>query len=167
MGRFLACVIESGRCGDVDLSGITCGAVLDWPKAIHDGNGRAVFVVPQSVRDDQLTALSSIFTGELKGMPWEILGSTYSVAGLVRGEVEISGEGIESQVRVPGVVEATGHSFKNPVTGEPHQVAIALNEGFIWTRGECGQGSFKVDTEDIHFDFKDTNWIHYNFDWSN
>ena len=31
--------ITSGRCGDVDLSGIDAVALLDWPKAIHDGNG--------------------------------------------------------------------------------------------------------------------------------
>ena len=39
-------VIDEGRCGDVDLSGVTAVAIIDWPRAIHDGGGRAVFVVP-------------------------------------------------------------------------------------------------------------------------
>src|SRR4051812_47625641 len=36
---FVANRIEEGHCGDVDLSGLTVAAVLDWPKAIHDGGG--------------------------------------------------------------------------------------------------------------------------------
>ena len=54
-------------------------AIIDWPKAIHDGNGRAVFVVPPEVTEEQLGCLAQIFTGQLGGMPWEILGTTFEV----------------------------------------------------------------------------------------
>ena len=63
--------------------------------------------------------------------------------------------------------EAKGTSLKNPVTGEDHQVAIALDTGFIWSRGECGQGTFRVEAEGITLDFSDSNWIYYDFDWTN
>lgn len=66
---FVGNVIKEGKCGDVDLSGLTCAAVFDWPKAIHDGNGKAVFIVPTNIRDEQLDALAKIFTGQLKGCP--------------------------------------------------------------------------------------------------
>ena len=46
---FVGNVIEDGRCGDVDLSGIAAIAVIDWPHAIHDGGGRAVFIVPPRI----------------------------------------------------------------------------------------------------------------------
>jgi hypothetical protein len=163
----VGCVISEGRCGDIDLSGITCAAVIDWPKAIHDGNGKVVFVVPTDIKDDQLDAMAKIFTGSLKGMPWEILGTTYSVAGVVKADLNVHPKGIESSIEFPGVVNAVGTSFKNPVTGEPHQAAISLNDGFIWKLGECGVGSFKVDAGDLHLDYHDTNWILYDFDWSN
>jgi hypothetical protein len=159
--------ITEGTCGDVDLSGVTVLAIIDWPKAIHDGNGRAVFVVPSEVSDEQLDALARIYTGQLGGMPWEILGSTYEVAGIVRADVELDDAGISSGFRVPGVGEAKGTTLKNPVTGEDHRVAIVLEEGFIWKRGDCGQGSFDVEAEGIHLSFKDTNWILYDFDWTN
>jgi len=68
---------------------------------------------------------------------------------------------------IPGVGQAKGTSLKNPVTGEVHRVAIVLEEGFIWTRGDCGQGTFDVEAEGIHFQFEDSNWIYYDFDWSN
>jgi len=36
-----------------------------------------------------------------------------------------------------------------------------------WKKGECGVGSFKVSAEGINLDYKDTNWILYDFDWNN
>lgn len=164
---FVGNVIESGRCGDVDLSGITVAAILEWPGPIHEGNGKAVFIVPPEVRDDQLDVLAQIFTGKLGGMPWEILGSTYEVAGLVRSDVRVKEAGRHSAVEVPGVGKAQGDTLKNPVTGEDNIVDIVLGTGFIWKRGECGKGSFEVEAEGIKMQFQDTNWVRYDFDWSN
>jgi len=159
--------IEEGHCGDIDLSGIDAVAILDWPRAIHDGGGKAVFVVPPEVSDEQLDAMAQIFTGQLGGMPWEILGTTFEVAGVVRAPVHIDDDGIESGFSIPGVGEAKGSSLRNPVTNEPHGAAIVLEEGFIWKRGDCGQGSFRVEAEGINLEFEDSNWILYDFDWTN
>jgi len=159
--------IEEGHCGDVDLSGIDAVAILDWPKAIHDGGGKAIFVVPPEVSEEQLGALAQIFTGQLGGMPWEILGGTFEVAGVVRAPVNITDNGLESGFSIPGVGEAKGSMLKNPVTGEPHGVAIVLDTGFIWKRGDCGQGSFHVEAEGVNLEFSDSNWILYDFDWTN
>ena len=159
--------IVEGHCGDVDLSGIKAIAILDWPRAIHDGGGKAIFVVPPAVTDEQLGCMAQIFTGQLGGLPWSILGTTFEVAGVVRTEVEIDDNGINSGFRAEGVGEARGESLKNPVTGEPHAVAIDLAEGFIWKRGDCGQGSFHVEAEGVSLEFTDSNWILYEFDWTN
>ena len=159
--------VVEGHCGDVDLSDIKAIAILDWPKAIHDGNGKAIFVVPPAVSDEQLGCMAQIFTGQLGGLPWSILGTTFEVAGVVRTEVEIDDDGINSGFRAEGVGEARGTSLKNPVTGEEHAVAIDLAQGFIWKRGDCGQGSFHVEAEGVSLDFSDSNWILYDFDWTN
>lgn len=159
--------IETGRCGSVDLSGIDAVAIFDWPRAIHDGNGRAVFVVPPEVGDAQLGALAQIFTGQLGGMPWAILGATYAVAGVVRAPVAVTDNDLHSGFAIPGVGQAQGTTLKNPVTGADHRVAIDLDQGFIWKRGDCGQGSFEVAAEGIDLKFADSNWIRYRFDWHN
>lgn len=164
---FVANVISEGRCGDVDLSGVTAVAILDWPRAIHDGNGRAVFVVAPETTDEQIGALSQIYTGALGGLPWEILGTTYEVAGLVKAPIRISDAGIESEVEIEGVGRAQGRSLRNPVTNEPHEAHITMPDGFIWTDGNCGVGSFSASAEGVSLDFNDTNWIHYEFTWSN
>jgi hypothetical protein len=159
--------IRSGNCGDIDLSGIDCCALLDWPKAIHDGGGKAVFVVPPSVSDEQLGALAQIFTGQLGGMPWAILGTTFEVAGVARADIEFTGEGLNAGFSIPGVGSATGETFKNPVTGEEHHAAISLADGFIWSHGDCGVGSFSMAAEGVSLEFSKTNWIRYEFDWTN
>lgn len=159
--------ITEGRCGDVDLSGIDAVALLDWPKAIHDGGGKAIFIVPPEVSEEQLGAMAQIFTGQLGGMPWEILGTTYEVAGVVRAPVNITDDGLNSGFSIPGVGEAKGTMLRNPVTDEPHGVSIVLDEGFIWKKGQCGQGTFNVEAEGVKFSFENTNWIYYEFDWNN
>jgi hypothetical protein len=164
---FVGCAIKSGRCGDVDLSGLTVAGIFDWPKAIHDGNGKAVFIVPPSATDAQLGVLAQIFTGQLGGMPWEILGTTYQVAGVVRSDINVKEAGRHSSLDVPGVGQAKGDTLKNPVTGEDNNVDIELETGFIWKRGECGQGTFHVEAEGVKMQFENTSWVHYDFDWSN
>ncbi len=159
--------VASGHCGEIALAGIDAVAIMDWPKAIHEGGGRAVFVVPPEVTDDQLDALAQIFTGQLGGLPWVILGTTFAVTGVVRAPITVIDDDLDSGFTIPGVGSAQGTTLKNPVTGEPHRVAIDLAQGFIWKRGECGQGSFDVAAEGIQLQFADANWIRYAFDWTN
>jgi len=61
--------VSRGRCGDVDLSGVKGAAIIVWPKAIHEGNGKAAFIVDPATSDKQVEALSQIFTGQLGGLP--------------------------------------------------------------------------------------------------
>ena len=158
--------IDEGRCGDVDLSGLKAIAILDWPKAIHDGNGKVVFVLEPEATDEQVACLAQIYTGQLGGNPWVILGTTYEVAGLVRARITAEGSGLEITLNAEGVGHGVGETFKNPVTGEPHNAQIVLTDGFIWTKGDCGVGTFTAKAEGIDISFKNSNWISYEFDWA-
>jgi hypothetical protein len=164
---FVAGQITSGHCGDIDLSGLTTATILDWPKAIHDGNGKAVLVVEPECTDEQLGALGQIYGGQLGGMPWEILGGTLSEVSVARARITIKQEGMDATVNIDGIGTATGRYLANPVTGERHEVAIQLSEGFIWSKGECGVGDFQASAEGISLAFENSNWILYEFDWSN
>ena len=159
--------IAQGSCGNVDLSGVKCAAVVDWPKAIHEGNGQCVFVVDPSTTDTQAQALGQIFTGALGGMPWELLGPTFKVVGLEKAKITIEGSGVKSTFKIDGIGEGRGDTFKNPVTGEDHLANIDLPDGFIWKKGECGQGTFRAKAAGVSVGADKTNWILYAFDWSN
>ena len=84
-----------------------------------------------------------------------------------KAPITIEADGLRATVRVEGVGEAHGDYLKNPVTGERHEAHIVLPDGFIWTKGECGVGSYRAAAEGIDLSFQDTNWILYDFDWSN
>ena len=159
--------IGQGRCGDVDLSGVKCGAIFVWPKAIHQGNGKAVFVVEPSATDPQVDALAQIFSGKLGGNPCDILGPTFEVAGLVKAKITVEGAGRKSTFRAEGVGEGRGDTFKNPVTGDEHLADVSLPQGFIWRKGECGQGSFRAAAAGLSVAGEKSNWIFYQFDWAN
>jgi hypothetical protein len=66
--------VTKGRCGDTDLAGVKGAGIFVWPKAIHEGNGKAAFIVEAATTDKQVEVLSQIFTGQLGGLPWELLG---------------------------------------------------------------------------------------------
>ena len=163
---FVGNFIDEGRCGDVDLSGVKAIAILDWPKAIHDGGGKAVFVVEPDTTDEQIDCLAKIYTGQLGGNPWAILGTTFEVAGLVKAAITTEGSGLTFTLKAEGVGQGSGDTFKNPVTGESHEAHIVLPDGFIWQKGECGVGSFTAKAEGLDLSFKNSNWIYYEFDWA-
>lgn len=159
--------IAQGRAGDVKLDGVKCAALVEWPKAIHDGNGKCVFIVDPATSEAQIGALAEIFTGKAGGLPWELLGPTFEVVGLEKATITISGEGRKSVFRIDGIGEGRGDTFKNPVTGDEHLAEVVLPDGFIWKRGECGVGTFKAKAGPLSIAFDKTNWILYDFDWSN
>ena len=164
---FVGFDIVSGSCGATDLSGLKCAAVLDWPKAIHEGHGKCVFVVEPTTSEKQIEALGQIFTGKLGGLPWELLGPTFEVKGLVKAAISIVGSGVKSRFKAEGVGEGLGDAFKNPVTGEDHLANIDLPDGFIWRKGHCGQGTFRAIAAGVSVGAEKSNWILYDFDWTN
>ena len=163
----VGCHILKGKAGDVDLSGVKCAAIVQWPKAIHEGNGKAVFVVDPSTTDKQIEMLAQIFTGKLGGLPWELLGPTFEVVGLQKAPITITGEGRKSTFTAEGIAEGRGDAFKNPVSGEEHLANVDLPDGFIWKKGQCGQGSFRASASGVSISAEKSNWIFYEFEWSN
>lgn len=159
--------VTKGGCGDVDLAGVKGAGVFVWPKAIHEGNGKAAFVLDPATTDAQAGALGQIFTGQLGGLPWELLGPTFEVVGHAKAPIVFEGSGRKSTVRIEGIGEARGDTLKNPVTGEDNIVNVDLPHGFIWKKGEAGQGTFSASVGGLSIAFDKTNWIYYRFDWSN
>ena len=76
--------------------------------------------------------------------------------------------GRPSVYRLEGIGEGRGDTFKNPVTGEEHLADIVLPKGgIIWDRGQCGQGSFRASAAGLSVAAEKSNWIYYDYNWSN
>ena len=78
--------------------------------------------------DEQIDCLAKIYTGQLGGNPWAILGTTFEVAGLVKAAITTEGSGLTFTLKADGVGQGSGDTFKNPVTGEPHEAHIVPSD---------------------------------------
>lgn len=160
-------VLEGERDG-TDLAGVKVAAAADWPGAIHEGNGVLVAFIDAG-SDEQREAIGSILTGQDGGLPWEILAATIGeIKGPYFESVEIDDNGTESRVTVGDKYSIEMETFKNPVTGEPHEVHTVMPKGFIFTDGLiCTTRTSKVDADGISWDHAGNNAYYAEVEWSN
>ena len=162
----LAFHVTEGERDGVDLAGTKVVGSVKWPGAIHEGNGKlAVFI---DGNKDQQDALVAILTAQDPGLPWEILASTVSdIAGPFFESIEIEDNQTDSHVRVGDRFELRMESFKNPVTGEPHEVHTVLPDGFIFQDAKiCTTSVHRVDADGVSFDHPGKNAYYSNVEWS-
>ena len=144
--------VDEGRFGDVTLDGLNFTVAVDWPGAIHEGNGEALVLVDERADDDQREAIAALVRGEAGG-PWGVLARTWpTVHGpeSVRYEVEI--DGIRSRMRAGDKVELEMEPIRNPVTGAEVTPGAVLPEGIVFKRGDFASSkAFRVN-DGIAFD---------------
>ena len=163
----VAFVVDEGQRDGVDLSGVKVVAAVQWPGAIHEGNGKlAAFI--DAAADEQRAAIGSILMGEDGGMPWEIIAATVSeVHGPFFESIEIEDKGTDSSVRVGDSVHIQMETFTNPVTGDPHEVHTVMPTGFIFTDGlVCSSAVNRADAEGVSFDHSGNNCYYAHVEWS-
>lgn len=151
----IAYEMTEGSYGDVDLAGVRAVVGMVYPGAIHEGNGRGVLFVDESVSDEQADALAEIFYGRAGGMPWEALAGTFeSFEGPIRKPIEISAAGTRSSFRVPGVCEVVQRPVKDPVSGEDKNVHIRYPDGgFFWEESSvCTTDVMRMDYDGLRFE---------------
>lgn len=140
--------IESGHFGDVPLEGLRFGMMGAWPAAIHLGNGTFQSVIDERATPPQRAALEAISQGretEPGTLIWQVFSTTISnlLPTLFKPiELDIDLEARTARVRVPGLLEGSAASIRNPVTGAAHQVRVTMPTGFEFTEAEfvSGQG---------------------------
>jgi hypothetical protein len=137
--------IESGRFGDISLDGLTIGVAVNWPGAIHEGNGDAIVVLDERANEAQRDALMKLVSGQVGG-PWKIISTTISkVNGPEFARFEVKVDGFRSSVHAGDFLTLVMEPVRNKTTGaEVHPRAI-LPEGFVFKDAELGASStFKV-----------------------
>ena len=138
---------DEGHFGEVELSGLNVIGVYSWPKAIHEGNGRAFLIIDERASEAQRNALLSIFSGENTEpgkTVWNVFAATFTeiLPPEIRPiHIEIDVEERTGTVRVDGLIEMLGEPIRNPVTGEKHRARIDLPDGFEYSIAEMGSGS--------------------------
>ncbi len=147
--------IERGKYENLSLDGLGLGFAAKWPKAIHEGNGTACFFVDEKASPEQRAALLEIGSGKAGGLPFEILATTFSTLLEPRFvPFDFKLDGLRSSARLGDGVRIALEPIKNPVTGDPEQVAVNHGTGFIFKTAECAsarEGSVELD--DMKFSY--------------
>lgn len=153
--------IKIGHFGDVKLDGLRMATAYWWPGPVHEGEGKAFFIIDDRADEDQRAALLSILSGdntEPGKTIWNVFAATFAEVFEPEFrpiEIEIDVEARRGKLKVDGLIEVTGEPIKNPVTGEEHRVRIDMADGFEYTIAEMGSASGKA-TGPIALEFTDT-----------
>lgn len=137
--------IEEGRYGDVDLTGLNLTVAVNWPAAIHEGDGDALVVIDAAADEQQRAALEALVSGSAGG-PWKIIRTTISTMNEPHyAPFEVDVAGFNSRVRAGDHVLLEMEPVKNKVTGAEVHPRAVLPEGFIFKEGDLGASStFRV-----------------------
>ena len=130
--------IEDGQFGDTSLAGLHFSLEVNWPAAIHEGNGEGLFLIDERADAEQREAIQMLVGGTAGG-PWQVLRRTISTLhGPRYVAYEFHADGYNSRVRAGDVILVEMEPVRNPVTkAEVHPRAV-LPEGFIFKDGMLG-----------------------------
>jgi hypothetical protein len=130
--------VDSGRYGQVTLDGLNFSVYVNWPGAIHEGNGEAVVLIDERADDAQREAIMTLVRGEVGG-PWGVLAWTWpTVHGPHAVPYELDLNGVHSRVRAGDALVLELEPIRNPVTGAEVHPGAVLPEGIICKRSDFG-----------------------------
>jgi hypothetical protein len=130
--------VDEGLYGEVPLDELNFSVYVNWPGAIHEGNGEALVLVDDRADDRQRASLETIASGQAGG-PWGVLAWTWpTVHGPYPAEYEIQLDGVHSRIRAGDYVELEGGPIRNPVTGAESYPGVVLPQGILIKHGDLG-----------------------------
>ena len=139
--------VEEGTFGDVRLDGLNFSVFVNWPGAIHEGNGEGVVLI-----DEQRKAIETLVGGKVGG-PWGILGWTWpKVHGPYTVAYELTFDGVNTRISCGEYFEVNGGPIRNPVTGAESHPGVVLPEGIIFKRGDLGTSTLFRVSNGIKYD---------------
>src|SRR5262245_51157591 len=130
--------VEDGVSDDVRLDGLSFSVYVNWPGAIHQGNGEALILIDEQADAAQRAAIEVLLGGKVGG-PWGILAWTWpKVHGPYAAAYEFVFDGVKSRLKCGQYVEIEGGPIRNPVSGAEAYPAVLLPQGIIVKRGDLG-----------------------------
>lgn len=144
--------VENGAYGDVWLQGLNFSVYVNWPGAIHEGNGEGLILIDERADSRQRAAIEELLGGKVGG-PWGVLGWTWpKVHGPYTASYDLAFEGVKTRLKCGTYVEVECGPIKNPASGAEAYPSIVLPEGIVFKRGDLGATTrFRV-TKGIEYD---------------
>ena len=134
---------------------------VDFPGALHEGNGQAQPIIDERATPAQREALFEIMSGK-NSADGTLLNIFSMIVTKMHDPIfapinfEFDKKARTARVVIPGVLETDVEPIKNPVTGLPHRIQVVMPEGFEHIEGEIASsnihssGAIKFDTRGGH-----------------
>ncbi|HYB10778.1 MAG TPA: DUF1326 domain-containing protein [Alphaproteobacteria bacterium] len=153
--------IVKGHFASTKLDGLVFAATVDFPGALHEGNGTMQAIVDERATPEQREALFNILSGKhsAEGTIFHIFSLIVSKMPdpiFTRIDFSFDKNGRVARLVAKGVLETDVEPIKNPVTGAPHRIQIAMPEGFEHRQAEIASANIKS-TGAIKFETKGTH----------
>ena len=153
--------ITKGHFGGTNLDGLAFFVTVDFPGALHEGNGAMQPIIDERATAEQRTALFNIMSGKhsAEGTLFHIFSLIVTTAHApVFAPIEFAFDknGRTARLVAKGILETDVEPIKNPITGAPHRVQVVMPEGFEHILGEIASanihstGAIKFDTKGTH-----------------
>jgi len=153
--------ITKGHYEKVKLDGVKFAVTVDFPGALHEGNGAMQPIIDETASAEQRTALFEIMSGKHSAE-----GTLFHIFSLIVSRIHdpvfapirwsFDHQGRKARLEIPGVLESDVEPIKNPVTGADHRIQVNMPEGFEHLSAEVASadirssGAIKFDTKASH-----------------
>lgn len=158
---FVAMEIDRGHFGDVKLDGLHWAGLVNFPGAIHEGNGALQPVIDSRADPKQREALLTILSGKDQS-PASMFSIFNSVLSKVHDPLflpftfEFDYAKRRAKVAIQGLLESAIEPIVNPVTGTEHRIRVEMPEGFEYHESEFASGSVHASGK-VAFDLKNSH----------
>ncbi len=130
--------VESGALGDTKLDGLTFSVFVNWPGAIHEGNGEGVILIDERADPSQRAAIEELIAGKIGG-PWGVLGWTWpKIHGPYAAAYDLHFDGVNTRIKCGEHFDVECAAIKNPVSGAEIHPGVVLPEGIILKEAKLG-----------------------------
>ena len=153
--------ITTGHFEKTKLDGLVFAATVDFPGALHQGNGQLQPIIDERATPEQREALFNIMSGKFSAE-----GTLFQILSLIVTKVHdplfvpitfsFDRDGRVARLVAKGVLESDVEPIKNPVTGAPHRIQVVMPEGFEHRAAEVASadirstGAIKFETRGTH-----------------
>jgi hypothetical protein len=130
--------VKRGAFDGIPLDGLNFSVYVNWPGAIHEGNGEALILVDERADVRQRDAIATLIRGEVGG-PWGTLAWTWpTIHGPMPVPYEVEFKGTASRITAGAVLEVESMTIRSPVTGAEVHPGVVLPEGIIVKQADLG-----------------------------
>lgn len=144
--------IENGIYGDTRLDGLNFSVYVNWPGAIHEGNGEALILIDERADATQRSAIEALVGGTIGG-PWQVLGWTWpKVHGPYTAAYDVTFDGVRTRVMCGDYVEVECGPIRNAATGAEAYPGVTLPQGIIFKQGDLGTTTLFRVSRGIEYD---------------